>query len=362
MNFNISKPLSSKELTQEFIKYKNGDKEARNKIISCNARLVIHIVKKYQNTKINLSELFSIGIVGLVKAVDTYDLSKKIKFPSYAGVCINNEILMFLRRNKKHEKEVSLDAPLRIGKDQDEGSFEDLLENPNVNIIEDYEKKESIEEIKKFVSQLPELEREVIYLYFGFYKDREYSQKEIANKTGFSQSYVSRVLKRALKKLKIVMESSSSITDRKSITRVQVLKPIVSNDLIEFDLEVKQPKISQKTEESIEEVVEEPIEEIIEFNEEQLKQLESLKVPTYMEILSNFTPKEAVIVCLGLGFINGKSYSIGEISDFLKINKQEIQEIVLKYLNLYRNNIKQFIDKTVELSNESFVLSKNGNK
>lgn len=335
MNFNVQKPLSSKELTQEFIKYKNGDKEARNKIISCNARLVIHIAQKYQNANMDLSDLFSIGLIGLIKAVDTFNIEKNFKFTTYAGVCINNEILMFLRKHKKHEKEVSLDASLRIGKDQDEASIENILENPNVNIIEDYEKKESIEEIKKIIWELPEREKEVVLLYFGFYDNKEYSQKEIASKLGISQSYASRILSRALKIIKSKMDPK--ISSNKKTTR-------------KTSMEDKKEKSKTKTQKDVK-TKEQDI-EIIEFNLENLQQLEILKIPTNIELLSNFTSKEAVIISLTLGFINNRYYSIKEVSDFLKINEVEIKQIILNYLNLYKKSIHEFLQQVVELSQE----------
>ena len=377
-----SKPLSNKEMIDAFIRYQNGDKSARAYLISHNVRLVYHLASKYKSTKYDIDELFSIGQIGLIKAVDTFDLSKEIHFATYASRCIINEILMFLRRNKKYQNDVSLETPLSVDDKGNEFSFQDLLRDPNTNIIEDYEKGETIEEIKKLVFSLPEREREAIYLYFGFYSDKRYTQKEIAEKLNILQSNVSRLIGRILKKLKKQMVSSAKKTNNSpSIKSKAKLKK--ENDFIEFDsLEIAIPtlesnekiqdevkKIDEVTSEKVDEVISEKVNEsipvesndiIIEqsidlsiFNENYRKTLERLQMPDCIEILSNFTTKEAVIISLKLGFIVGKSYKTEELSRFLRIDTKEIQDVVLKFLHLYKQNLQQFFNNVVEVPNKN---------
>ena len=376
------KPLSKKEMIDAFIKYQNGDKSARTYLISHNIRLVYYLASKYKSTKYDIEELFSIGQIGLVRAVDTFDLSKEIHFATYASRCIINEILMFLRRNKKYQNDVSLETPLSVDDKGNELSFQDFLSDPDTNIIENYEKGETIEEIRNLVFSLPEREREAIYLYFGFYGDKRYTQKEIAEKLNISQSYVSRLIGRILKKLKKQMVSSAKKTNNSpSIKSKAKLKK--ENEFIEFDsLEIAIPtlesnkkiqdgvkKMDEATPEKMGEVTSEKVNEaipvesndiIIEqsidvsiFDEDYRKTLERLQMPDCIEILSNFTTKEAVIISLKLGFIAGKSYKTEELARFLRIDKKEIQDVVLKFLHLYKQNLQQFFNNVVEVPNKN---------
>lgn len=376
------KPLSKKEMIDAFIKYQNGDKSARTYLISHNIRLVYYLASKYKSTKYDIEELFSIGQIGLVRAVDTFDLSKEIHFATYASRCIVNEILMFLRRNKKYQNDVSLETPLSVDDKGNELSFQDFLSDPDTNIIENYEKGETIEEIRNLVFSLPEREREAIYLYFGFYGDKRYTQKEIAEKLNISQSYVSRLIGRILKKLKKQMVSSAKKTNNSpSIKSKAKLKK--ENDFIEFDsLEIVIPtlesnkkiqdgvkkmdevipeKMGEVTSEKVNEAIPvEPNEIIAEqsidvsiFDEDYRKTLERLQMPDCIEILSNFTTKEAVIISLKLGFIAGKSYKTEELARFLRIDKKEIQDVVLKFLHLYKQNLQQFFNNVVEVPNKN---------
>ena len=384
------KPLSKKEMIDAFIKYQNGDKSARTYLISHNIRLVYYLASKYKSTKYDMDELFSIGQIGLVRAVDTFDLSKEIHFATYASRCIINEILMFLRRNKKYQNDVSLETPLSVDDEGNELSFQSLLSDPDTNIIENYEKGETIEEIRNLVSSLPEREREAIYLYFGFYGDKRYTQKEIAEKLNISQSYVSRLIGRILKKLKKQMVSSAKKTNNSpSIKSKAKLKK--ENEFIEFDsLEIAIPtlesnkkiqdgmkkmdevtpeKMGEATSEKMDEVISEKVNEAIPvepneiiaeqsidvsiFDEDYRKTLERLQMPDCIEILSNFTTKEAVIISLKLGFIAGKSYKTEELARFLRIDTKEIQDVVLKFLHLYKQNLQQFFNNVVEVPNKN---------
>ncbi len=175
--------------------------EARRKLIEHNLRLVAHIVKKYDNT-IELSEdLISIGTLGLIKAVDSFSSDKKVKLATYASKCIENEILMTLRKEKHLTSDTKLFDVIGFDKDGEEMTLIDIVENYEMPIDEKYQKDETIKKLMKFLKVLDEREMEIITLRYGLNGSEEYTQKEIAKKLEISRSYVSRIEKRALYKL-----------------------------------------------------------------------------------------------------------------------------------------------------------------
>lgn len=199
--YDLPKPLPKEELKELFLQYKKGNYSVRETIILHNLRLVLYVVYKYIRNKNDLEEFFSIGLIGLIKAVDTYDISKNVEFSSYANCCIQNEFHMFFRKNQKNIKEaISLDAPLLDG--ASDASLSDFLIDFDSDTTEIYEKKETIQELLKIVNQLPDKEKEIIYLHFGLYGNKEYNQREIAKKLNISYSYVSKIIKTVLCKLK----------------------------------------------------------------------------------------------------------------------------------------------------------------
>lgn len=204
----IPDSLSKEEITNLFIKKEIGDYNAENKIIEHNIRLVIYIVRtNFNNFNQNKKDLVSVGIIGLIKAVSTYNINKKISFSSYATVCIKNEIKMFLRSySKHHDSTISFNEIIFHDTDDKEVTILDTL-STDINIEEDYIDKELQLLIKQLVENLNEIDKEIIMLYFGFYNDRQYSQKEIAEKFGLSQSYTSRKIKQILKTLKIELDA-----------------------------------------------------------------------------------------------------------------------------------------------------------
>lgn len=205
----LPKPLPKEELKELFLQYKKGNCRVRETIILHNLRLVLYVVYKYIRNKNDLDEFFSVGLIGLIKAVDTYDISKNVEFSSYANCCIQNEFHLFFRKNQKNIKEaISLDAPLLNG--ESDASLSDFIIDFSSDTNEIYERKETIQEIRKIVAQLPDKEKEIIYLYFGFYGNKEYSQREIAKKLNISYSYVSKIIKTVLCKLKKKMNFLSN--------------------------------------------------------------------------------------------------------------------------------------------------------
>lgn len=198
----LPEPLSKVDEYNYLIKAQNGDIEAKNKLIEHNLRLVVYLSKKYDNTKIDLEDLVSIGTIGLIKGISTYKVDKNIKLATYASRCIDNEILMYLRKNKKRNADVSLEESLSYDSEGNELHLEDILGTENdivtKNIEDDDMKKTLIEEINK----LPKRDKEIISLRYGLFGKKEITQKELAKKLNISQSYISRIEKKVIKKIK----------------------------------------------------------------------------------------------------------------------------------------------------------------
>ncbi|MFW6028626.1 MAG: RNA polymerase sporulation sigma factor SigK [Halanaerobiales bacterium] len=202
-NQSFPQPLSYEEEKFYLKRFKEGDNEAKNILIEHNLRLVAHIVKKYNNGDRDMDDLISIGTIGLIKAIGSFDLDKGTRLATYAARCIENELLMMLRSEKKQTKEVSLQEPIGIDKEGNEISLMDVLENENNGeIIDAVDLKIKIKELyNKMKSVLKSREKTVIELRYGLVNDVEKTQREIAGILGISRSYVSRIEKKALKKL-----------------------------------------------------------------------------------------------------------------------------------------------------------------
>ncbi len=199
----FKKPLSP-ELEREYlVRYQKGDMEARNLLIEHNLRLVAHVSKKYQSPEYETDDLISIGIIGLIKAVMTFDSSKNNRLATYAARCIENELLMMLRSRKKISREVSMDE--RIGTDQEgrELRLADILESEPVDVVENLEMQKNIRQLRICLPEvLDDRELLVICARYGLMGNEERTQREIAEQLGISRSYVSRIEKKALEKLR----------------------------------------------------------------------------------------------------------------------------------------------------------------
>ena len=194
-------PLS-KEEEEDCIKKANmGDKNARNKLIEHNLRLVAHIVKKYDHNIENSDDLISIGTIGLIKGVDSYSFKHKTRLTTYCARCIENEILMFFRANKKNSKNISIDEPIGFDKEGNAITFLDILKTPNPDFALDIHTQDNIKLLKKYFGVLSPREQEIIIKRYGLNNEDEVTQKEIAKELGISRSYVSRIEKRALTKM-----------------------------------------------------------------------------------------------------------------------------------------------------------------
>lgn len=201
-NNSFPQPLDEKEEESYLIKLKSGDLNAKNILVERNLRLVAHIVKKYSYPGKDIDDLISIGTVGLIKAIDSFDYTKGTRLATYAARCIENEILMLIRNNKKSKGEVYLQDPIGIDKEGNEISLLDVLSSEEDSILEIVESKIQIKKLyNKINSSLHERERLIIEMRYGLIDGKAKTQREIAKLLGISRSYVSRIEKRALKKL-----------------------------------------------------------------------------------------------------------------------------------------------------------------
>ncbi len=199
----LPEPLSKEEETKYVELSMNGDKFARSKLIEHNLRLVVFLSKKYENTGVDLEDLVSIGTIGLIKGVNTYKLDKNIKLATYASRCIDNEILMFLRKNKRRKGEISFEDSLSYDSEGNELHLEDIIGTADDIVTrpleEEIEKKILYEELTK----LNERDREIMNLRYGLSGRKEMTQKEVADALGISQSYISRIEKKVINRLKL---------------------------------------------------------------------------------------------------------------------------------------------------------------
>ena len=199
-------PLEKEKELQYLIEAKKGNEEARNILIEHNLRLVVFLAKKYENTGYDIEDLVSIGSIGLIKGINTYKIDKNIKLATYASRCIANEILMFLRKNKKRRGEVSLEEALNYDAEGNELHLEDILGTEDDIVPKEFEDKMDKLQLEKEISELDEREKSIMTLRYGLFNTKEYTQKEVANMLGISQSYISRIEKKVIKKLKQTMK------------------------------------------------------------------------------------------------------------------------------------------------------------
>lgn len=197
------KPLSASEEKEYLERCKEGDKEARDVLILRNLRLVAHVVKKYQTSEYEMEDLISVGTIGLIKAINTFKMDKCSRLGTYAAKCIENEILMLFRSNKKFSREVSLYEPIGVDKDGESINLVDVLEVENREVLEDMILSQDISELYRAVADcLKAQERQVVEMRYGLYGKKAKTQREIAAEMGISRSYVSRIEKKALLRLR----------------------------------------------------------------------------------------------------------------------------------------------------------------
>ncbi len=194
-------PLPKEEEEKLVLLREQGNKDARNKLVEHNLRLVVFLAKKYDGSGYDLEDLVSIGTIGLIKGVNTYKLDKNIKLATYASRCIDNEILMFLRKNKRRKIEVSFEDSINFDSEGNELHLEDVLGTEDNLIEKEYENKVDKKILLDEIENLNDRDKEIIIMRYGLMNSEEYTQKEVADKLGISQSYISRIEKKVIKKL-----------------------------------------------------------------------------------------------------------------------------------------------------------------
>ena len=204
----LPEPLSKEEEEAYLVMAEDGDIHARDVLIEHNLRLVVFLAKKYENTKVDLEDLVSIGTIGLIKGINTFSRDKNIKLATYASRCIDNEILMYLRKTKKMKTEVSIDASLSFDADGNELHLEDILGTDNDIVTKGIETENDKKRMMEEVMKLSPRDRDIIILRYGLMGHEVLTQKEVADLLGISQSYISRIEKKVIKKLKNVVRYS----------------------------------------------------------------------------------------------------------------------------------------------------------
>lgn len=199
-------PLSKEEEQKIFTRLSEDDPQARDILITHNLRLVVYIAKKFESTGVGVEDLISIGTIGLIKAVNTFSPEKNIKLATYASRCIENEILMHLRKSNPQKNEISIDEPLRIDWDGNELLLSDVLGTENDLVNRGIEDKSEWDMIVQCINKLEDRERSIMKMRFGMLDGVEHTQKEVADQIGISQSYISRLEKKIIKRLRKEME------------------------------------------------------------------------------------------------------------------------------------------------------------
>lgn len=197
-------PLSKEDELRYVTLSMDGDKKARSKLIEHNLRLVVFLAKKYENTGVDLEDLVSIGSVGLIKGVNTYKPSKNIKLATYASRCIDNEILMFLRKNKRRKGEISFEDNLSFDSEGNELHLEDILGTDSDIVTKGLEEETNKKLLYEEIEKLNDRDKKIMIMRYGLYNSEEMTQKDVAELLGISQSYISRIEKKVIRRLKLL--------------------------------------------------------------------------------------------------------------------------------------------------------------
>lgn len=201
-NDKLPAPLKADEEQELLERLMEKDIEAKNILIERNLRLVVYIAKKFENSGVNIEDLISIGTIGLMKAINSYKLDKNIKLATYASRCIENEILMYLRKNNKIKTEISIDEPINTDSEGNDLSLADILGTDNDSIFKSVEENDNKKVLLEAIKKLNDREKTIMQLRYGFNGVDELTQKEVADKLGISQSYISRIEKKVINSLK----------------------------------------------------------------------------------------------------------------------------------------------------------------
>ena len=201
-------PMSAEEEREALRRLETGDESAREPLITRNLRLVVYIARKFENSGVGIEDLISIGTIGLIKAVRTFCPSRNIKLATYSSRCIENEILMYLRKNAQKKNEISIDEPLNVDWDGNELLLSDILGSDPDLVSRDLEQEAERQQLMLCVERLPRREQQIMQLRFGICGKKEHTQKEVADLLGISQSYISRLEKRIIRRLREELEQT----------------------------------------------------------------------------------------------------------------------------------------------------------
>lgn len=202
----LPEPLSKEEEEKYVELFQSGDMNAKNKLIEHNLRLVVFLSKRYENTKVDLEDLVSIGTIGLIKGINTYKNDRSIKLATYVSRCINNEILMYLRKNKKRNADVSLDESLSFDSEGNELRLEDILGTEADVVTKNLEENDMRKIMLREIGKLNERDKQIMVLRYGLSNNDELTQKEVAELLGISQSYISRIEKKVISRIRNMMK------------------------------------------------------------------------------------------------------------------------------------------------------------
>ncbi len=205
---NLPAPLTKENEEAILRKIEEGDFSERELLVVHNLRLVVYIARKFENTGIGIEDLVSIGTIGLIKAVNTFCPTKKIKLATYASRCIENEILMYLRKTANRKNELSIDEPLNVDWDGNELLLSDVLGSDSDSVNRNIEMEDEKNQLLKIVGRLNEREKQIMTMRFGLFGSKEYTQKQVADLLGISQSYISRLEKRIIEKIKTELQKA----------------------------------------------------------------------------------------------------------------------------------------------------------
>ena len=201
-NEKLPTPLSAEEEKQLLIKLSNKDEGAKKILVEKNLRLVVYIAKKFENSGVNIEDLISIGTIGLMKAINSFNIDKNIKLATYASRCIENEILMYLRKSQRIKTEISIDEPINVDSEGNDLSLADILGTESDALFKHVEDDDNKKILNMAIKNLDVREKEIMELRYGFEGRKELTQKEVADKLGISQSYISRIEKKVIDRLK----------------------------------------------------------------------------------------------------------------------------------------------------------------
>ena len=338
--------LSKEESDRLFEMAKQGDKEARNELILHNAKLVVHEVKKrFCFAGFDVEDLVSVGNIGLIKAVETFDREKGFNFSSYATRCIDNEILMYLNKSRSEKVDTSLDKPVVGGHNDDEMNIIDTIKD-NTDIVNEWLAKERLQIIREAVEKLPEQGREIIKLYFGFYNNKTYTQNEISRILSIPQSEVSKKIKLFLSDLNVTLYNEGvidkkSFENRSSNKRERIVSKIKVKSIYEHFSSYEKEQVDAALEELTDEEkrlialrygdnLENPISNKMDPKEinafyykllgkmkKKLALAELFKTQEFIDKTSEYSTDEKVVKALNEGYIDGKHCSLSTIAKFL---------------------------------------------